>query len=158
MFGSSAFFFLMIRRPPRSTLFPYTPLFRSRRPAPRSSWPARPARRLPLSPASACPPSPQPVTAGQVTPAQWDWESATDAGRHSGTGAPAADQPGWRRDLGEPPAHPARRRRLSAAASLSMVLSSASAVLVGRAYVRLYPWIVHMFPSGSKHHAGAREG
>src|SRR3712207_9063209 len=24
------FFFLMIRRPPRSTLFPYTPLFRSR--------------------------------------------------------------------------------------------------------------------------------
>src|SRR3712207_2907197 len=31
----SGFFFLMIRRPPRSTLFPYTPLFRSpRRPAP----------------------------------------------------------------------------------------------------------------------------
>src|SRR5215211_8452226 len=29
------FFFLMIRRPPRSTLFPYTTLFRSRRP-PRS--------------------------------------------------------------------------------------------------------------------------
>src|SRR3712207_8725868 len=29
------FFFLMIRRPPRSTLFPYTTLFRSRR-APRS--------------------------------------------------------------------------------------------------------------------------
>src|SRR2546428_6421089 len=26
-----AFFFLMIRRPPRSTLFPYTTLFRSRR-------------------------------------------------------------------------------------------------------------------------------
>src|ERR1041385_829827 len=30
------FFFLMIRRPPRSTLFPYTTLFRSR---PRSCWP-----------------------------------------------------------------------------------------------------------------------
>src|SRR2546422_8253565 len=28
----SSFFFLMIRRPPRSTLFPYTTLFRSRRP------------------------------------------------------------------------------------------------------------------------------
>src|SRR5205807_10627626 len=28
------FFFLMIRRPPRSTLFPYTTLFRSRRMAP----------------------------------------------------------------------------------------------------------------------------
>src|SRR6476659_10943381 len=27
----SSFFFLMIRRPPRSTLFPYTTLFRSRR-------------------------------------------------------------------------------------------------------------------------------
>src|SRR3712207_8440659 len=27
---SNAFFFLMIRRPPRSTLFPYTTLFRSR--------------------------------------------------------------------------------------------------------------------------------
>src|SRR6478736_3777141 len=42
------FFFLMIRRPPRSTLFPYTTLFRSssawpaarpRGPAARSSWP-----------------------------------------------------------------------------------------------------------------------
>src|SRR3954463_5318629 len=29
----TAFFFLMIRRPPRSTLFPYTTLFRSRDPA-----------------------------------------------------------------------------------------------------------------------------
>src|SRR6266487_4806282 len=30
VFGSLSFFFLMIRRPPRSTLFPYTTLFRSR--------------------------------------------------------------------------------------------------------------------------------
>src|SRR5256885_13242619 len=29
--GAIPFFFLMIRRPPRSTLFPYTTLFRSRR-------------------------------------------------------------------------------------------------------------------------------
>src|SRR6266511_287230 len=36
------FFFLMIRRPPRSTLFPYTTLFRSRR-RPRG----RPARSAP---------------------------------------------------------------------------------------------------------------
>src|SRR5258708_30585663 len=34
----SFFFFLMIRRPPRSTLFPYTTLFRS-------GWTARPGRR-----------------------------------------------------------------------------------------------------------------
>src|SRR3712207_7985614 len=32
MFIVSSFFFLMIRRPPRSTLFPYTTLFRSRLP------------------------------------------------------------------------------------------------------------------------------
>src|SRR2546425_2144075 len=41
------FFFLMIRRPPRSTLFPYTTLFRSRapaRPAARRRWPAPRAR------------------------------------------------------------------------------------------------------------------
>src|SRR5215216_7498067 len=38
------FFFLMIRRPPRSTLFPYTTLFRSAA-APRR--PAREARRDP---------------------------------------------------------------------------------------------------------------
>src|SRR2546430_2316788 len=34
------FFFLMIRRPPRSTLFPYTTLFRSPSPPTRRSWPA----------------------------------------------------------------------------------------------------------------------
>src|SRR2546426_5964564 len=34
---SSFFFFLMIRRPPRSTLFPYTTLFRSRGPSRRQS-------------------------------------------------------------------------------------------------------------------------
>src|SRR6266571_7256681 len=41
------FFFLMIRRPPRSTLFPYTTLFRSRsRTAiPASTWSASPPWR-----------------------------------------------------------------------------------------------------------------
>src|SRR5947199_3967229 len=34
--SSSSFFFLMIRRPPRSTLFPYTTLFRSG-PSPRAA-------------------------------------------------------------------------------------------------------------------------
>src|SRR5258707_1992218 len=33
-----SFFFLMIRRPPRSTLFPYTTLFRSRFDRNRRSW------------------------------------------------------------------------------------------------------------------------
>src|SRR2546422_1553657 len=35
----------MIRRPPRSTLFPYTTLFRSRRPRPRPRRDARAPRR-----------------------------------------------------------------------------------------------------------------
>src|SRR3712207_7317604 len=40
------FFFLMIRRPPRSTLFPYTTLFRSRRcSTPPSPPPSRPVPR-----------------------------------------------------------------------------------------------------------------
>src|ERR1039457_7366542 len=38
---SQCLFFLMIRRPPRSTLFPYTTLFRSRRSAIGSSMPGR---------------------------------------------------------------------------------------------------------------------
>src|SRR5437762_4104066 len=38
-----SFFFSMIRRPPSSTLFPYTTLFRSR------SWPGSPSRRAPRS-------------------------------------------------------------------------------------------------------------
>src|SRR5436190_4950261 len=36
------FFFLMIRRPPRSTLFPYTTLFRSREKAAQGIYPGRP--------------------------------------------------------------------------------------------------------------------
>src|SRR6266480_6516566 len=47
------FFFLMIRRPPRSTLFPYTTLFRSGRPRSRPRhllW--RPPRRVPPRPRS----------------------------------------------------------------------------------------------------------
>src|SRR5437899_12707361 len=47
------FFFLMIRRPPRSTLFPYTTLFRSddavpvrtTRPSSASAWMASPGKR-----------------------------------------------------------------------------------------------------------------
>src|SRR2546426_4892278 len=44
--SDSSFFFLMIRRPPRSTLFPYTTLFRSRLPRLRGRGvgPARPGR------------------------------------------------------------------------------------------------------------------
>src|SRR5215469_18082879 len=48
MLFSFSFFFLMIRRPPRSTLFPYTTLFRSCTPARRMpSW--RSPARMPSS-------------------------------------------------------------------------------------------------------------
>src|SRR3712207_338630 len=40
-FIGASFFFLMIRRPPRSTLFPYTTLFRSL-----ASWAALPPQRI----------------------------------------------------------------------------------------------------------------
>src|SRR6266508_5572906 len=46
------FFFLMLRRPPRSTLFPYTTLFRSRFPGPMLTVhlvPRMPHRRKPRS-------------------------------------------------------------------------------------------------------------
>src|SRR3712207_8844892 len=42
------FFFLMIRRPPRSTLFPYTTLFRSRRSGSRTRQPMRSLRMVSL--------------------------------------------------------------------------------------------------------------
>src|SRR2546426_1943210 len=48
----SSFFFLMIRRPPRSTLFPYTTLFRSRVQGP-GAGPGRPWREAVGPPADA---------------------------------------------------------------------------------------------------------
>src|SRR5438132_7913639 len=59
-------FFLMIRRPPRSTLFPYTTLFRSR---PGSTNPAEPDEsgsrrsRRPDRPAGGSSPAPRPLPA-----------------------------------------------------------------------------------------------
>src|SRR5437764_8371870 len=46
-FSSLLFFFLMLRRPPRSTLFPYTTLFRSR--------PARQQSQEPGTRGTSCP-------------------------------------------------------------------------------------------------------
>src|SRR6478736_7296894 len=46
MFFIFCFFFLMIRRPPRSTLFPYTTLFRSRAAPVGPHSPAQHRRRL----------------------------------------------------------------------------------------------------------------
>src|SRR2546423_9208222 len=54
------FFFLMIRRPPRSTLFPYTTLFRSYFAAPCFPTPAAtspPAARPPFHPSHPPPPT-----------------------------------------------------------------------------------------------------
>src|SRR5256885_15951520 len=46
-YALSCFFFLMIRRPPRSTLFPYTTLFRSQPP---SARPVPPPHRRAIAP------------------------------------------------------------------------------------------------------------
>src|SRR5258708_34916485 len=43
------FFFLMIRRPPRSTLFPYTTLFRSSAPRRKYEYEAEPTVRVDLA-------------------------------------------------------------------------------------------------------------
>src|SRR3712207_7451633 len=54
-YDTYVFFFLMIRRPPRSTLFPYTTLFRSpqRPPTTTARTSATPRRRSPLPRAPA---------------------------------------------------------------------------------------------------------
>src|SRR2546426_3506666 len=56
------FFFLMIRRPPRSTLFPYTTLFRSPRRGPRRCPRERPGQGRGLDPPS------RPPRAGGLAP------------------------------------------------------------------------------------------
>src|SRR2546429_5690314 len=48
--GLVFFFFLMIRRPPRSTLFPYTTLFRSSSTTPSTPSPTCPAAPPAISP------------------------------------------------------------------------------------------------------------
>src|SRR5689334_24690021 len=57
-------FFLMIRRPPRSTLFPYTTLFRSGSIATRSAW--RGSTQTPVRPTVPQPRPPRP-TGGEQT-------------------------------------------------------------------------------------------
>src|SRR2546430_6430080 len=57
----------MIRRPPRSTLLPYTTLFRSRTVAPRICVPSRTVVRTPHGESTVHPPGPPPTT-GTTTP------------------------------------------------------------------------------------------
>src|SRR2546426_9200132 len=67
------FFFLMIRRPPRSTLFPYTTLFRSKSAPPKWTSPrTRPQLGFPgpedgRSPAANCPAGPSSSLAARWT-------------------------------------------------------------------------------------------
>src|SRR5256885_12883651 len=68
----SFFFFLMIRRPPRSTLFPYTTLFRSQ--------PERPRKEFHLRPIGA--PQPCDATDQWATPKMPRSEEHTSELRH----------------------------------------------------------------------------
>src|SRR3712207_8692115 len=69
----------MIRRPPRSTLFPYTTLFRSPRRVDRLQPPGRVGR-----------PSPAPDEAAEPSPGARD---TTDPGRHPDGEGPARSEP-----------------------------------------------------------------
>src|SRR3712207_6969407 len=51
----SIFFFLMIRRPPRSTLFPYTTLFRSSSQVQATGWSKSTSQARPCGGAGKCP-------------------------------------------------------------------------------------------------------
>src|SRR5207247_10964526 len=86
IFVFCSFFFLMIRRPPRSTLFPYTTLFRSRvcyataraladRPSVRAAWPHGHGFRRGAQGARA--PGPH----GRVSPGQPALQEPWDEGR-----------------------------------------------------------------------------
>src|SRR5438046_10652703 len=96
------FFFLMLRRPPRSTLFPYTTLFRSVREG-------RPVARLsPLAVQPEVPPDgarPHPPPRGTGVRA-----GALDRGRLGHLRRRPHPGHRTRRPPGGPPHHPARRR------------------------------------------------
>src|SRR3712207_9212216 len=94
------FFFLMIRRPPRSTLFPYTTLFRSRPGGPlRLRDPRRP-RGPPLRPLRAPRGPAQPPSAARGVPGRLPRPSTSllrrrgTAVRHASCGAPAENRVG----------------------------------------------------------------
>src|SRR6266496_5039163 len=75
----TSFFFLMIRRPPRSTLFPYTTLFRSAgRSSRRRAVRTRPRRKRKRSP------SPPPSRSGRSK----DWRARPPSWRPSATSSP----------------------------------------------------------------------
>src|SRR3712207_7588860 len=57
-----SFFFLMIRRPPRSTLFPYTTLFRSSSSTVSPSSPSSVLVRVPLAPSLSIGPNVSPAS------------------------------------------------------------------------------------------------
>src|SRR5256885_11972840 len=60
------FFFLMIRRPPRSTLFPYTTLFRSRRGGCTGAYCGTLINAAVAEPPTLLPPSSENVVAGDI--------------------------------------------------------------------------------------------
>src|SRR3712207_7188239 len=74
------FFFLMIRRPPRSTLFPYTTLFRSRRLAALVGRRDRARRALLLLPGQGQHPLPHDHLAGHAAWLRWPQPALRRAG------------------------------------------------------------------------------
>src|SRR3712207_8590368 len=76
------FFFLMIRRPPRSTLFPYTTLFRSSRRV--GGSPSRTSRRRPCPlPAAPCRGRAAATWGPWTGPTRSRWPCSTRSGEHT---------------------------------------------------------------------------
>src|SRR3712207_7382531 len=117
-------FFLMIRRPPRSTLFPYTTLFRSRRP--------RETAR--------CGPVPERAASRRLVPGTEQRQELDDGQPQVTAGArgPAAGRTARRRPGGELPTRrdgPARCRMGRAACSQPAARVLRDLRKIGRAHV-----------------------
>src|SRR5260370_21686107 len=78
MLSFCLFFFLMIRRPPRSTLFPYTTLFRSVNGKPRLMCMTRMDQFPPGQPITLAPMKAFPVIKDLVTDVSWNYERSEE--------------------------------------------------------------------------------
>src|SRR2546430_17359556 len=104
----------MIRRPPRSTLFPYTTLFRSRQSEDADVAERQPARQEPqLNVPVGAAPSSEPllgVPADRRPPAHVDQLLERDGAAHRGAAGPKRERGQWREDRRRGGCRPRRGR------------------------------------------------
>src|SRR6266511_1782359 len=130
------FFFLMIRRPPRSTLFPYTTLFRAPGPGRARAAPERPRR--PARPPDAPGPVPRPRSARRARGCPPRARRAALPGRRAPRSGPRASPPP--RSASLPPPSGTLRPRGPASSPVPVVHRLTVAVMVvepGRVQVQV---------------------